>query len=41
MYAQKDIPIIFPDDDVIVLDQYLGKGLQPNETELPEDAPCE
>lgn len=38
---QKDIPVIFPDGDVIVLDQYLGKGLQPNETELPEDAPGE
>lgn len=38
---QKDIPIIFPDGDVIVLDQYLGKGLQPNEKELPEDAPGE
>ncbi|KAH9959709.1 ubiquitin carboxyl-terminal hydrolase 14 [Russula compacta] len=33
-----DIPIILPDDDTIVLDQYLGKGLQPGETELPEDA---
>jgi hypothetical protein len=38
---RKDIPVIFPDDDVIVLDQYLGKGLQPNETELPGDAPGE
>jgi ubiquitin carboxyl-terminal hydrolase 5/13 len=38
---QKDIPVIFPDGDVIVLDQYLGKGLQPNERELPEDAPGE
>ena len=35
---QKDIPVIFLDGDVIALDQYLGKGLQPNETELPEDA---
>jgi ubiquitin carboxyl-terminal hydrolase 5/13 len=35
---QKDIPILFPDGDVIVLDQYHGKGLQPSETELPEDA---
>jgi hypothetical protein len=38
---EKDIPVIFPDGDVIVLDQYLGKGLQPNETEFPEDAPGE
>jgi ubiquitin carboxyl-terminal hydrolase 5/13 len=38
---QKDIPVIFPDGDVIVLDEYLGRGLQPNETELPEDAPGE
>jgi hypothetical protein len=25
----------------MVLDQYLGKGLQPNETELSEEAPGE
>lgn len=36
-----DIPIVLPDGDVIVLDQYLGKGLQPEETELREDAPGE
>ncbi|KAI0249448.1 ubiquitin carboxyl-terminal hydrolase 14 [Lactifluus subvellereus] len=34
-----DIPIVLPDGDVIVLDPYLGKGLQPDETELPDDAP--
>jgi hypothetical protein len=38
MYTPKDIPVIFPDGDVIVLDQYLGKGLQSNEIELPGDA---
>jgi len=36
-----DVPIILPDGDCIVLDQYLGKGLQPGETQLPEDAPGE
>ena len=36
-----DVPIILPDGDSIVLDQYLGKGLQPGETQLPEDAPGE
>jgi len=36
-----DIPITIPDGDVIVLDKYLGKGLQADETELPEDAPGE
>ncbi len=41
MLSKIDMPIIFPDGDVIVLDQYLGKGLQPNETGLPEDAPGE
>jgi ubiquitin carboxyl-terminal hydrolase 5/13 len=32
------VPIILPDGDSIVLDQYLGKGLQPGESQLPEDA---
>ena len=36
-----DVPLILPDGDSIVLDQYLGKGLQTGETQLPEDAPGE
>ncbi|KAI0292227.1 ubiquitinyl hydrolase [Multifurca ochricompacta] len=32
-----DIPIVLSDGDVIVLDQHLGKGLQPGETELPDN----
>ncbi|KAI9452342.1 ubiquitin carboxyl-terminal hydrolase 14 [Russula earlei] len=39
--AKLDVPILLPDGDTIVLDQYLGKGLQTGETELPEDAPAE
>jgi len=31
-----DIPIILPDGD-LVLDDYLGKGLQPGEEELPDE----
>ena len=34
-----DIPVILPADDTLTLDTYLGTGLQPGETELPEDAP--
>jgi ubiquitin carboxyl-terminal hydrolase 5/13 len=35
-----DIPIILPDGDVLTFDeQHLGKGLQPDETELQDDAP--
>ena len=32
-----DIPIILPEDDIIVLDEYVGRGLQPGEEELPND----
>ncbi|KAF8837566.1 ubiquitinyl hydrolase [Paxillus ammoniavirescens] len=32
-----DIPIILPDKS-LVLDQYLGKGLQPGEEELPDES---
>ncbi|THH14073.1 hypothetical protein EW146_g6207 [Bondarzewia mesenterica] len=32
-----DIPLIFPSNDVIELDDYLGRGLQPGETELVEE----
>lgn len=32
-----DIPVILPADDVLQLDEYLGHGLQPGETELPDD----
>ncbi|TFK84594.1 ubiquitin carboxyl-terminal hydrolase 14 [Polyporus arcularius HHB13444] len=35
--AKLDIPIILPEDDVLQLDEYLGRGLQPGETELPND----
>ena len=34
-----DIPVILPEDDVLQLDEYLGRGLQPGETELPKDEP--
>lgn len=33
-----DIPIILPSDDVLVLDEFFGKGKQQGEVELPEDA---
>ena len=32
-----DIPVILPEDDVLQLDEYVGHGLQPGETELPND----
>ncbi|KAF9269771.1 ubiquitin carboxyl-terminal hydrolase 14 [Marasmius fiardii PR-910] len=36
--AKLDIPVILPPDDILTFDdRYLGKGLQPGETELPED----
>ncbi|OJA20690.1 hypothetical protein AZE42_06032 [Rhizopogon vesiculosus] len=31
-----DIPVIFPENDVLNLDNYLGHGLQPGEEELPD-----
>ena len=34
-----DIPVILPEDDILLLDEYLGRGLQPGETELPKDEP--
>jgi hypothetical protein len=34
-----DVPVVLPDGDIVTLDQYLGKGLQPDETELPNDVP--
>ncbi|TDL27668.1 ubiquitinyl hydrolase [Rickenella mellea] len=36
--SKLDIPLILPDADVLVLDRYAGKGLQPGEAALPEDA---
>ncbi|EKM60173.1 uncharacterized protein PHACADRAFT_246014 [Phanerochaete carnosa HHB-10118-sp] len=33
-----DIPVILPADDILQLDEYLGRGLQPGETELPDDS---
>ena len=33
-----DIPVILPPDDELVLDNYLGSGLQPGETVFPEDS---
>jgi len=33
-----DIPVLIPPSDILVLDQYVGHGLQSGETELPEDA---
>ncbi|EIW65364.1 ubiquitinyl hydrolase [Trametes versicolor FP-101664 SS1] len=35
--AKLDIPVILPDSDELQLDEYLGRGLQPGETELPND----
>ncbi|KAI0716151.1 ubiquitinyl hydrolase [Cerioporus squamosus] len=35
--AKLDIPIILPEGDVLQLDEYVGRGLQPGETELPND----
>lgn len=32
-----DIPVILPADDVLQLDEYLGRGLLPDETELLDD----
>ncbi|KAH8091347.1 ubiquitin carboxyl-terminal hydrolase 14 [Cristinia sonorae] len=34
-----DIPVILPSDDILHLDEFLGGGLQANETALPEDSP--
>ena len=33
-----DIPILLPSNDQLVLDAYLGHGLQPTETKLPSDS---
>ncbi|KAI0757733.1 ubiquitin carboxyl-terminal hydrolase 14 [Daedaleopsis nitida] len=35
--SKLDIPIILPEGDVLELDEYLGRGLQPGETELPNE----
>ncbi|EMD41286.1 hypothetical protein CERSUDRAFT_109886 [Gelatoporia subvermispora B] len=35
--SKLDIPLILPPADELQLDRYLGKGLQPGETELAED----
>ncbi|KAH9920505.1 ubiquitin carboxyl-terminal hydrolase 14 [Epithele typhae] len=35
--AKLDIPVNLPEDDLLMLDQYLGGGLRPGETELPND----
>ncbi|KAI0314538.1 ubiquitin carboxyl-terminal hydrolase 14 [Amylostereum chailletii] len=35
--SKLDIPLVLPPDDVLQLDKYLGKGLQPGETPLPEE----
>ncbi|KAJ7709528.1 hypothetical protein B0H17DRAFT_228731 [Mycena rosella] len=37
--AKLDIPLILPDGDELIFDaQHLGRGLQPNEVELPSNA---
>jgi len=33
-----DIPVILPADDVLTLDQFVGKGQQPDEELLPDEA---
>ena len=36
-----DIPVILPEHDQVVLEErHLGRGLQPGEEPLPEDAPA-
>ncbi|KAL4244595.1 Ubiquitin carboxyl-terminal hydrolase [Abortiporus biennis] len=35
--SKLDIPVNLPQDDILTLDAYLGTGLQPNETALPEE----
>ncbi|KAH9846183.1 ubiquitin carboxyl-terminal hydrolase 14 [Lenzites betulinus] len=35
--AKLDIPVIVPESDELQLDAYFGRGLQPNETELPNE----
>ncbi|KAI0686470.1 ubiquitinyl hydrolase [Cytidiella melzeri] len=32
-----DIPIILPENDILPLDKYLGRGVQPGEVELPDE----
>ncbi|KAF8520138.1 ubiquitinyl hydrolase [Hysterangium stoloniferum] len=32
-----DIPVDLPDEDVLVLDEYIASGLQPDETPLPDE----
>jgi ubiquitin carboxyl-terminal hydrolase 5/13 len=34
-----DIPISLPLSDILNLDEYIGKGLQDTEVELPEESP--
>ncbi|KIJ64045.1 hypothetical protein HYDPIDRAFT_133380 [Hydnomerulius pinastri MD-312] len=31
-----DIPVVLPEGDILKLDEYLGRGLQPGEEELPD-----
>lgn len=33
-----DIPFIIPGDDEVTLDAYIGRGLQPGEEALPDEA---
>ncbi|KAI0770909.1 ubiquitinyl hydrolase [Trametes elegans] len=35
--AKLDIPVILPESDILHLDEYLGRGLQPGEMELPNE----
>ena len=35
-----EIPIIIAEDDTLILDKYLGTGLQEGESELPEASTC-
>ncbi|KAJ3935880.1 MAG: ubiquitin carboxyl-terminal hydrolase 14 [Lentinula lateritia] len=39
--AKLDIPLVLPDEDVLEFtEKHFGKGLQPDEEELPEDEPA-
>lgn len=38
LFILKDIPVILPpEDELVFTERQLGQGLQPNETELPNE----
>ncbi|TFK48016.1 ubiquitin carboxyl-terminal hydrolase 14 [Heliocybe sulcata] len=36
--SKLDVPVILPSSDTLQLDQYLGRGLQPGEEQLPDES---